>query len=87
MKKAKDIDPQAEAPSGGGFLVQAGISTELLQEVFAPGRLASHCHRTAISGNVNALATNGVDEASRATSSKYGNWLVNFVPTTPHAGN
>lgn len=58
-------------PSDGGFLVQTDFSTELLQEVFQTGILASRCRRIPISGNSNSMKINGVDETSRA-STRYG---------------
>lgn len=60
------------APSDGGFLVQQDFSSELLQEVFATGILASKCRRITISGNSNSIKLNGVDETSRATGSRGG---------------
>ncbi len=61
-------------PSDGGFLVQQDFATELLQETFATGILASKCRRIPISGNANSLKINGVDEISRA-STRYGGIL------------
>jgi HK97 family phage major capsid protein len=58
-------------PSDGGFLVQQDFSSELLQEVFDTGILASRCRRQVISGNANSIKINGVDETSRA-STRYG---------------
>jgi HK97 family phage major capsid protein len=58
-------------PSDGGFLVQQDFATELLEDTFATGLLASKCRRIPISGNANSLKINGVDETSRA-SSRYG---------------
>jgi len=58
-------------PSDGGFLVQTDFSTELLQDVFSTGVLASRCKRIPISGNSNSIRINGIDETSRA-STRYG---------------
>ncbi len=58
-------------PSDGGFLVQQDFSTEMLQDVFETGVLASRCKRVQISGNSNSIKINGVDETSRA-STRYG---------------
>jgi len=58
-------------PSDGGFLVQQDFSTELLQDVFQTGILASRVKRIPISGNANSIKINGVDETSRA-STRYG---------------
>ena len=58
-------------PSDGGFLVQQDFATELLQDTFATGILASRCRRIPISGNANSLKINGIDETSRA-STRYG---------------
>ncbi len=58
-------------PSEGGFLVQTDFSSELLQDVYTTGVLASKCRRIPISGNSNSLKINGVDETSRA-STRYG---------------
>lgn len=55
-------------PSDGGFLVQTDFSTELLQDVFNTGVLASKCKRVQISGNANSIKINGVDETSRAST-------------------
>jgi HK97 family phage major capsid protein len=59
-------------PSDGGFLVQQDFSSELLQEVFNTGVLASRCRRIQISGNANSIKINGLDESSRATGSRGG---------------
>lgn len=61
-------------PSDGGFLVQQDFSTELLQDVFQTGILASRCRRVGISGNANSIKMNGVDETSRA-STRWGGIL------------
>jgi HK97 family phage major capsid protein len=58
-------------PSDGGFLVQTDFSTQLLEDVFTTGILASRCQRVPISGNANSTTINGVDETSRA-STRYG---------------
>lgn len=55
-------------PSDGGFLVQQDFSTELLQEVFTTGVLASRCRRIPISSNSNSIKIPGIDETSRASS-------------------
>lgn len=62
-------------PSDGGFLVQQDYSTELLQDVFETGVLASKCRRIPISGQSNGIKINGVDETSRA-STRSGGILV-----------
>ena len=54
--------------SDGGFLVQQDFSTELLQDVFETGILASRCRRIPISGNSNSIKINGIDETSRAST-------------------
>lgn len=59
-------------PSEGGFLVQQDFSTELLQEVFQTGILASKCRRIPISGNSNSIKINGIDETSRASTRSGG---------------
>jgi len=58
-------------PSEGGFQVQTDFSSELLQDVFTTGVLASRCRRMQISANSNSMKINGVDETSRA-STRYG---------------
>jgi len=58
-------------PSDGGFLVQQDFSSELLQDTFQTGILASRCRRIQISGSANSMKINGVDETSRA-STRYG---------------
>ena len=58
-------------PSDGGFLVQQDFTTELLEDVFTTGILASRVRRIPISGNANGIKINGVDETSRATT-RYG---------------
>ncbi len=56
-------------PSDGGFLVQKDHQTELLQEVFETGILASKVRRRIqISGSSNGTTINGIDETSRASS-------------------
>lgn len=59
-------------PSDGGFLVQQDFSTDLLQDVFNTGVLASRCRRIQISGNSNGIKINGVDETSRASTRSGG---------------
>jgi len=59
-------------PSDGGFLVQQDFSSELLQDVFETGVLASKCRRIQISGPSNGIKINGVDETSRAASRSGG---------------
>lgn len=59
-------------PSDGGFLVQTEYSTELLQDVFETGILASRCRRIPITGNKNGIVINGVDETSRASTRSGG---------------
>jgi len=58
--------------SDGGFLVQQDFSTELLQEVYQTGILASRCRRITISGNSNGIKIPGVDETSRASTRSGG---------------
>lgn len=58
--------------SDGGFLVQKDFTTELLQELFQTGILASRCRKVAISGNANGIKINGVDETSRASTRSGG---------------
>ncbi|MCK9599591.1 MAG: phage major capsid protein [Sphaerochaeta sp.] len=60
--------------SDGGFLVQQDFSTELIQQVFETGILASKCRRMPISGVANGMKINGVDETSRA-STRWGGIL------------
>ena len=59
-------------PSDGGFLVQQDFATEILQDVFQTGILASRCRRIPISGNANSLKINGIDETSRASTRSGG---------------
>jgi len=54
--------------SDGGFLVQQDFSTELLQNVFETGKLASRCRRIQISTNANGIMIPGIDETSRAST-------------------
>lgn len=76
-------------PSDGGFLLQPDYATEILQDVFETGLLASKCRRIQISGKANSIKINGIDEKSRATS-RYGGiisyWLDEAgtkVPSKP----
>jgi HK97 family phage major capsid protein len=59
-------------PSDGGFLVQQDFSTELLQQVWETGKLASLCRKITVSGNANSIKINGFDETSRANGSRQG---------------
>ena len=59
-------------PSEGGFLVQQDFATDILQDVFQTGILASRCLRIPISGNSNSLKINGIDETSRASTRSGG---------------
>lgn len=63
---------QESVSSDGGFLVQSDFSTELLEEVFQTGVLASKCRRIPISSNSNGVKINGVDETSRASTRSGG---------------
>jgi HK97 family phage major capsid protein len=59
-------------PSDGGFLVQQDFSTNLIEQVYETGVLASRTNRIPISGNANSIKINGVDETSRAAGSRGG---------------
>ena len=59
-------------PSDGGFLVQQDFSTNLIQQVYETGILASRVNRIPLSGNSNGIKLNGVDETSRASGSRGG---------------
>ena len=65
-------------PSEGGFLVQTDFATDLLQDVFETGILASRCRRIPISGKSNSIKINGIDETSRATS-RYGGIIAYWI--------
>ena len=76
-------------PSDGGFLLQPDYASDILQDVFETGLLASKCRRIQISGKANSIKINGIDETSRATS-RYGGiisyWLDEAgtkVPSKP----
>lgn len=56
--------------SEGAFLVQPEFASELLQETYTTGILASRVRKIPLSGN--NITINGVDETSRATGSRYG---------------
>jgi HK97 family phage major capsid protein len=72
LYETRDISGMSETvPSDGGFLVQPDFATEILQDTFATGILASKCRKIPISGTSNSLKINGIDETSRA-SSRYG---------------
>lgn len=58
--------------SDGGFLVQQDFQSELLEDVFQTGILASRCRRIPISGNSNGIKIPGVDETSRASTRSGG---------------
>ena len=55
-------------PSDGGFLVQTDFSTELLNDVFETGLLASRCRKIQISGNANGIKIPGVNETARSST-------------------
>ena len=59
-------------PSDGGFLIQQEFATELANNVFDSGQVASRCRQIPISGNANGTKINGVDETSRVDGSRYG---------------
>ncbi|MCJ7678748.1 MAG: phage major capsid protein, partial [Anaerolineales bacterium] len=63
-------------PSDGGLLVQTDLANELLQPMYASAAVASRCRRIPISANSNGLKINGVDETSRADSSRWGGILA-----------
>ena len=59
-------------PSDGGFLVQQDFATNLIEQVYETGILASRADRIPISGTANSMKLNGVDETSRAAGSRGG---------------
>lgn len=59
-------------PSDGGFLVQTEFSSKILQNVWDNGAVPSRINRIPLSGNVNGLKMNGLDETSRADGSRAG---------------
>ncbi len=58
--------------SDGGFLVQSDFSSDLLEDVFATGKLAAMCKKYTISSTSNGIKIPGVDETSRASSRSGG---------------
>ena len=96
LKTSGGIDPRLfksaatglgeSIPSDGGFLVQQDFSSELLQQVFQTGILASRVRRIQVSGNANSIKINGVDETSRA-STRWGGilgyWIDEAATKTP----
>jgi HK97 family phage major capsid protein len=59
-------------PSDGGFLLQTDYTNDILQNIYAPGKIAGLCRRIQLSGNANSIKINGIDETSRATGSRWG---------------
>jgi HK97 family phage major capsid protein len=56
----------------GGFLVQTDFASELLQNTYDMGDVASRIRRIQIGQNSNGIRMNGVDETSRANGSRWG---------------
>lgn len=63
----------------GGFLVQKDYATELLKNVFDTGILASRVKKVPISSNSNSLVINGIDETTRANSSRWGGLVTYWL--------
>lgn len=59
-------------PSDGGFLVGKEMSNEIVSRVYDNSQLISRANRRTLSGNVNGIKMNGVDESSRADGSRHG---------------
>ncbi|MGD9276352.1 MAG: phage major capsid protein [Candidatus Pacearchaeota archaeon] len=59
-------------PADGGYLVQTDFASEILQNAYQTGLLASKVTRFPIGANSNGIKINAVDESSRATGSRYG---------------
>jgi len=59
-------------PSDGGFLLQPDYTSDILQNIFAPGKIAGLCRRIQLSGNANSIKIPGLDESSRATGARWG---------------
>jgi len=59
-------------PSDGGFLLTTDYSSELLQNAYATGLLASRCRRIPISTSAGKIVIPGVDETSRADGYRNG---------------
>lgn len=56
----------------GGFLVQTDFQTELLQNLYDMGEIASRIRKIPVGANSNGIRMNGVDETSRANGSRWG---------------
>ncbi len=63
----------------GGFLVQKDYATELLKNVFETGILASRVKKVPISSTSNSLVINGIDESTRANSSRWGGLVTYWL--------
>lgn len=59
-------------PSDGGFLVGKEMSNELLQNTWASGQILPKIMKVTLSGNMNAMTFNGLDETSRVNGSRAG---------------
>jgi HK97 family phage major capsid protein len=59
-------------PSDGGFLVGKEMSDEIVKRVYNNTQLIGRVRKRTLTGNVNGIKLNGIDETSRADGSRYG---------------
>lgn len=59
-------------PSDGGFLVGKEMSDGIVKRVYDNAQLISRARRRTLTGNVNGIKMNGIDETSRADGSRHG---------------
>ena len=73
--------------SEGGFLVETDHSNELLKRTYELGAVSSRIRKIGVSPSSNGLTINGLNEASRATGSRWGGvqgyWLHEAGAKTP----
>jgi HK97 family phage major capsid protein len=63
-------------PSDGGFLVDTVMSNEMLKNVWSSGEILPRISKVTLSGNVNGMKFNGLDETSRVNGSRAGGILA-----------
>ncbi|TVQ38486.1 MAG: phage major capsid protein [Spirochaetaceae bacterium] len=59
-------------PSDGGFLVGKEMSDEIIKRVYDNNQLISRVRQRTLTGNVNGMKLNAIDETSRADGSRHG---------------
>jgi len=87
QQKVRAATGSSEAvPSDGGFLVGTEMSDEIVKRIYNNTELISRADKRTLTGNVNGIKMNGIDETSRADGSRHGGvrayWVAEGGDTT-----